>query len=284
MRVLILGAAGMLGHILLRVLARDPRYQVLGTIRGSCDKYPELDHFHGHLIEQVDITNRQRVTEVLKDANPQAVINCVAMRSVGSSSEELVDFIYANALWPHQLASEANNIGARLCHISSDGVFSGSRGQYSEADQPDPSDRYGVAKLLGEPFEPHCISLRTSIIGPELGCGSGLLSWFLAQNTAIHGYARWLYSGVTTLELSSIIADHILPRPQLTGVYHVGGTPISKFALLKLVAQIYDHVIDINDDYSIIKDRTLDSSRFTSETGYRPPNWKTMLCNLRDFK
>lgn len=280
MRVVIFGATGMLGHMLTRVLALDPRYEVFATIRGALDDYP---HLSGYIIENVAVTDEARIGRLLEEIAPRVVVNAAAMRPSGLTPATTIDFVRVNALWPHQLANLAGSMGIRLCHISSDGVFSGQRGAYREDDRPDPEDVYGAAKLVGEPAGRHVVNLRTSIIGPELNAGAGLLSWFLRQDAAIKGYSRWLYSGLTTLELANIIRDHVLPNSDLQGIYHVAGAPISKFELLRLLSKYYEHDILIEEDASVTKDRTLDATRFLNATGYRSPGWPDMISALRQL-
>lgn len=283
MRVMVFGAAGMLGHMLLRVLALDPRYEVFGTIRGAVDRYPQLAAYRARIFDHVDVADQSHVGRLVERVAPDAVINAVAVRAAGAGSASTADFVHANALWPHQIAAVTEGLGIRLCHISSDGVFSGQKGQYSEDDQPDPCDLYSAAKFVGEPAGKNVLTLRTSIIGPELNGSSGLLSWLLGQSGPIKGYSRWLYSGFTTLELAHIFRDHILCRDGLDGIYHIAADSISKFELLKLMADIYDHRIDIVEDSGIVKDRTLNADRFGKATGYHPPSWPEMISALRHF-
>lgn len=283
MRVVVFGASGMLGHMAMRVLALDPRYEVFGAIRGALDRFPQLSGYREHIVDYVDVSDDAGVARILESLAPAAVINAVAVRPAGLTPSMTPDFVRANALWPHQLANLAEWLNIRLCHISSDGVFSGRRGDYSEDDRPDPEDIYGASKLVGEPVGRHVVNLRTSIIGPELNDGGGLLSWLLRQNDSITGFSRWLYSGLTTLELAKVIRDHVLPDPRLEGIYHVAGEPISKFELLRLLAKFYDHDVVIEEDAGIDRNRTLNAGRFSRSTGYRPPNWAAMISELRQF-
>jgi dTDP-4-dehydrorhamnose reductase len=192
-------------------------------------------------------------------------------------------FLDANAVWPHRLAAATADAGCRLIHISSDGVFSGARGAYTEQDEPDPPNPYSMAKLLGEPAAAHVVTLRTSIIGPELGAGTGLLSWFLRQQGPVSGYSRWMFSGFTTLELSRLIGTHVLPDATVSGLFHAASPAISKFAMLNMLAKAYDHTVPITPDDTVVCDRTLDGSRFAERTGYFPPDWPGMIAAMRDF-
>ena len=161
--------------------------------------------------------------------------------------------------------------------MSTDCVFAGDKGGYRESDPSDAKDLYGRSKYLGEVSYPHTITLRTSIIGHELQSANGLIEWFLSQQEKCSGYTRAVFSGVPTVVLAKIIRDVVIPRPELHGVYHVAGHPISKYDLLKLVAQVYGKSIDIVPDDQVVIDRTLNSERFQKATGYSVPEWGKMI-------
>jgi len=165
-----------------------------------------------------------------------------------------------------------------MVHISTDCVFSGKKGSYTEEDQSDAEDLYGRTKFLGEVAYPHCVTLRTSLIGQELKTHLGLIEWFLAQKGTIQGFTRAIYTGFTTDELSRVIKDCIIPNPELRGVVQVSSDPISKYDLLQLAKQAYkrdDINIVPNDEFFC--DRSLDSTRFRQITGYQPPSWPEMV-------
>jgi dTDP-4-dehydrorhamnose reductase len=174
--------------------------------------------------------------------------------------------------------------GARLIHISTDCVFDGKKGGYTEEEDSNATDLYGRTKFLGEVAYPHCITLRTSIIGHELKGDRGLIEWFLAQEEPIRGFKKAIFSGFPTIEIARIINDYIIPNDDLQGVYHVSSEPISKYELLRLVAQRYEKQIDIEPDDTVTIDRSLDSSRFRQATGYHPPSWPELVDNMyRNF-
>lgn len=173
--------------------------------------------------------------------------------------------------------------GARLVHISTDCVFSGSKGMYREDDVSDAKDLYGRSKYLGEVDYPHAVTLRTSIIGPELNSAHGLVGWFLAQQHGVLGYTKSVFSGLTTVELAQVIHDFVVSRPEMRGVYHVSVDAIDKYSLLRKVAEIYQKKIDITPDDKVTIDRSLDSARFKAVTGYKPPSWTELITRMRDF-
>jgi dTDP-4-dehydrorhamnose reductase len=188
------------------------------------------------------------------------------------------------AVLPKKLALLCRIAGARLVHVSSDGVFSGARGRYSEDDIPDAKDIYGIAKLLGETGEPNALTLRTSMIGPELTPGSGLLDWFLAQEGSCRCYTRAIFSGLPTVEIGRLIRDFVVPRPELHGVYHVAAAPISKYDLLKLVASEYGRTVEIIADDSKAIDRSLNAERFNAATTYFPPPWPSLVRSMHSYR
>ncbi|WP_224983488.1 dTDP-4-dehydrorhamnose reductase family protein [Geomonas agri] len=278
MRILILGSTGMLGHTLLTKLSRRASLEVYGTARSR----EGLDcWFAPHLIERirpgVDADNFDSVLRVLGEVRPDVVVNCIGIIKQLPVAKDPVISIGINALFPNRLALACKVAGARLIHISTDCVFRGDRGGYTEADQPDAEDLYGRSKFLGEVVEPHCLTLRSSIIGHELKGGHGLIDWFLSQTGSVHGFTKAIYTGFPTVEMVRIIADYVLPNPELYGLYQVASTPISKYALLKLVAERYGIATEIMPDDSFLCERSLNGSRFAAVTGYVAPAWPEMV-------
>ena len=189
-----------------------------------------------------------------------------------------------NTLLPHKLARLCQLSGARLVHMSTDCVFSGNKGGYCESDAPDANDLYGRSKYLGEVDYPHAITLRTSIIGQELHSTHGLIDWFLSQQGKCNGYTRAIFSGVPTFILAQIIRDIVIPNLKLHGIYHVAARPISKYDLLKLVAQVYDKSIEIIADDRLVIDRSLNADKFREETGYVTPEWEEMIKLMYSYR
>jgi dTDP-4-dehydrorhamnose reductase len=160
-------------------------------------------------------------------------------------------------------------------------VFRGTIGNYTEAMTPDAEDLYGRSKLLGEVDNRDAITLRTSIIGRELGTRNGLVEWFLAADGPVRGFVHAIFSGLSTDELVRVIVRHVLPHPELSGVWHVSAAPISKLDLLLLVREAYGRKTEIEPDAALVLDRSLDSSRFRAATGYVPPSWPTLIQSMR---
>ena len=272
----------MLGNVVFRVLSEDPGLQVFGTVRGIEAKRYFVSELASRLIVLEDIKVQNELEQLFVSLCPDIVINCIAVRKPTSS--DVIESINIYSLLPHRLAHLCRMYGARLIQISTDGVFSGSRGGYTEDDFPDATDAYGIAKLLGEVRDSHAITLRTSIIGHELQTKTGLLEWFLSQHDQCHCYSRYIFSGFPTVVFAQVIRDVILPRPELCGIYHVATQPISKFDLLLLVAQKYGKSVKIVPDDKVAIDRSLSADKFTSATGYSPPDWSTLIDSMYSFK
>jgi dTDP-4-dehydrorhamnose reductase len=192
-------------------------------------------------------------------------------------AEDPLPAITINSLLPHRIALACKADGIRMIHISTDCVFDGTKRNYTEKDPPDAKDLYGRSKFLGEVAYPHCVTLRTSIIGHELKGKIGLIDWFLAQQGRVRGFKKAIYSGFPTVELARIICDYVIPNPQLNGVYHVSSVPVSKYELLTLVADRYGKKIIIEPFEDFVLDRSLDSSLFQKTTGYKPPSWNELV-------
>jgi len=281
--VLVLGATGMLGHVVLRYFASRDEYRVLGSARTPASVMRLPAALHDRVIPGIDVENVDMLAGLLAQTQPDVVINCVGLIKQLAQVEDPLVALPINSLLPHRLARLCALRGARLIHVSTDCVFAGSKGMYVEGDPSDAQDLYGRSKFLGEVDCPHAVTLRTSIIGPELGTAHGLVGWFLAQQGSVKGYAKAIFSGLTTVELARVMYERVLPNAALTGVYHVSVAPIDKCSLLRLVAEVYGKTIEIRPDSAVVIDRSLDSSRFRSATGYVPPAWPALIAEMRKF-
>lgn len=281
MKVLVLGGSGMLGHQLCRIFSK--KQEVWATFHNQPDGFAKDDILPtGRMIGGLDAVDWPRFLAALKAARPDALVNAIGIVKQRDEAKQAVLSIEVNALFPHRLAEACQEIGARLIQISTDCVFSGFKGEYSEIDLPDPVDLYGRTKLLGEVNREGCLTLRTSIIGWELHRRSGLLEWFASQRgKTIRGYDRAIYSGVSTGVLSRLIGDIIGTKPELSGLYHVAGEPISKYDLL---SRLRDRLgwtdIRIEKDEVFHCDRSLNGRTFETITGWKAPSWDEMVDEL----
>jgi dTDP-4-dehydrorhamnose reductase len=277
-KILILGASGMLGHKMFLHLSSYENLDIFATARNK-DTWSKLlpPELSENLFLNIDVNDFDSLVRAIVFIKPELVINCIGVVKQGYYGQDPLVNISINALLPHKIAQICEEVGTRLLHISTDCVFSGNKGNYSETDFSDANDLYGRCKLLGEVSYPHCLTLRTSIIGHELQSQLGLIEWFFAQKDKVQGYTRHIYSGFPTVELASIIARYIIPNVRISGVYHLSSDPISKYELLKLVALKYNQEIVIEPYDDTFCDRSLDSSKLRNLIGFSPPSWPEMI-------
>ena len=284
MKVLVIGASGMLGSTVLRVLSEKSDWQVFGTVRDEKVKQSFSEAIGKRIRAGVDVEEQHSLIKVLDQIRPDVVINCTGLTKHKLESEDSLVSIPINALVPHQLAELCKLVDARLIHVSTDCVFSGEKGGYVESDPTDARDAYGKTKALGEVDYPHAITLRTSIIGHELQSKISLLDWFLSQGASCKGYTRAIFSGLPTVVFAQIIRDVVIPHKELSGLYHVAAQPISKFNLLKLIADVYGKSINIEPDDTLVVDRSLDATRFFRATGYVAPAWPELIKTMHAYQ
>jgi dTDP-4-dehydrorhamnose reductase len=280
MRILIFGGDGMLGHRLLAELAR--RHEVRVALRRELEAYGRYGLFGPeNAFGGVDVRDAGAVLRVLDAFRPEAVVNAAGIVKQRPEAAGDAAAIEVNAIFPHFLARACAARGARLVHVSTDCVFSGKKGGYAEADPPDPVDLYGTSKLLGEVERPGALTLRTSMIGPELARKTGLLEWFLSQRgKTVRGFRRAIFSGFTTFELARTIERLLVEFPAASGLYHLAAAPISKHDLLVRINAALALGVTIVPDDEVRCDRSLDGSRFRRDFGYEPPSWEEMIAEL----
>jgi dTDP-4-dehydrorhamnose reductase len=275
-RVLILGAGGMLGYTLLRHLAARRDYEVHGALRSSAlPKAFGTPPAELHL--GVDALEPNGLEGLLERLRPDEVINCIGLIKQLNEAQRPRLAIEINALLPHRLAEICSAIGARLIHFSTDCVFAGNRGGYRESDRADADDLYGRSKHLGEVVDGGHLTLRTSLIGHELRKGVSLVDWFLASREPVSGYSGVIFSGLPTVEVARVLAEHVLGNRDLQGLYHLSAEPIDKDRLLRLVARIYGHEIPVHAVDEPRLDRSLDSQRLREVISYRPSGWPELV-------
>ena len=222
-----------------------------------------------------------RVAAIVEEIKPDVVVNCIGNIKQLPTAKDPIVAIEVNSLFPHHLARLCNTAGIRLIHMSPDCVFSGKKGCYTEEDAPDPEDLYGRSKLLGEVCTGGSLTLRTSMIGRELDSQRGLLEWFLAQEgKRVQGYVNAIFSGITTLTLDRVLGDIIDADEELSGLYHLSSEAISKHYLLVKLQEYFGLHIEIEPYEEYHCDRSLDSTRLRTLTGFTPPAWEQMIEEL----
>lgn len=276
----------MLGHKLFFQYNKAENFEVYSTARNSAglDKWFPLELLK-KVINGVDADNFSSVEKAIKEVQPEVVINCIGIIKQLPSAKDPIPAITINSLLPHKLAKVSQEVGARLIHISTDCVFDGVKGNYTEHDESNATDLYGRTKFLGEVDHPNAITLRTSIIGHELKGDYGLVGWFLSQENQVKGFTRAIYTGFPTAELARIIAEYVIPNEEMTGLYQVSSEPISKYELLNLISSKYEKEIHIEPYGDFVLDRSLDSTLFRNITGYQPPSWSELVEMMyKDYK
>ena len=282
-RIMVLGASGMLGNAVLRYFSNKDEFEVFGTVRTESAKELLPLNLGGKVIICEDVANSDQLDSAISFIRPHVVVNCIGLVKQLIEADDVSSSVPINSLLPHRLAKLCGKIGARLIHMSTDCVFSGKEGNYSEADSPDAYDLYGKSKFLGEVDYPNAITLRTSLIGHELQGDRSLVNWFLSQEGSVSGYRRAIFSGLPTVEVARIIYEYVLPHPELHGLYHLSAEPINKYDLLCLVAQIYNKKISIAPTEGFVIDRSLDCSRFHKATGFKSESWPELIRRMKEF-
>jgi dTDP-4-dehydrorhamnose reductase len=235
------------------------------------------------IVVNVAVDDLDSIRKAIETVKPDVVMNAVGIIKQLPDSKNVITTLTVNSIFPHRLAELGKEFGFRLITISTDCVFSGSRGNYSEDDIPDATDLYGKSKNLGEVIDDNCLTLRTSIIGHELGSSHSLIDWFLSNRGGkVKGFANAIYSGFPTIVFAAIIDNLIRNYPKLTGLYHVSSDPINKYDLLRLVNEAYSANVTIERDEEFKIDRSLDSMRFRSETRFKPESWEQMIGVMAD--
>jgi dTDP-4-dehydrorhamnose reductase len=283
MRVLILGGEGMLGHKVFQVL--DERFETFATFRrfgGVWTTYPMyVDVSPERTIAGIDAMNFDTVIRAFSQVEPDVVVNCIGIVKQLEQAKDPIISITLNALFPHRLAELCSVAGARMLHMSTDCVFSGRKGNYTEDDIPDAEDLYGRTKLLGEVAREGCLTIRTSIFGRDFAKDTALLEWFLGnRGGTVRGFVNAIYTGFTTQALAQIMGDLIADHPHLSGLYQISTEPISKYDLLVKIRDAMALDIEVEPFKDFYCDRSLDSSRFRKETKYRIPTWDEMIAEL----
>lgn len=271
----------MLGHKLAQTLrsAHETYATIRQEILPQSLKQP-LDEVN--VITGVPATDFSAVKSTIERVKPSVVINCVGIVKQLAEAEDHIASISVNSLLPHQLAELCNQRNARFITLGTDCVFSGSVGNYSDSDKPDPVDLYGRTKLLGEVARGNSLTIRTSMIGRQLIGNHGLVEWLLTRGEAsVKGYRRAIFSGFTTNELSEIIAQIIDNHPDLKGIWQVAAEPISKFDLLNVIKDVYELPVQIIPDDLVVCDRSLNGVKFRQATGIAPRSWTDMIGRMK---
>lgn len=261
----------MAGHMMVEYFKQKKQFDLFYTSRDPNEKEGIF----------LDVTNSFQLEEIVESIKPDVTINCIGILNENATNNTKLAF-QVNSVLPHQIVKLMERHQGKLIQISTDCVFSGLKGDYTEENLPDGTSIYAQSKQLGEITSNKHLTIRTSIIGPELKKdGIGLFLWFMNQTGKIKGYEKVFWNGVTTLELAKAVEKMI--QHQVTGLYHLGSeTKISKYSLLKLIQEIFEKKdVEIISDSEICLDRTIKNTR--TDFQYRIPYYEDMLKELRDW-
>lgn len=273
-KVLVIGIKGMAGHMIYNYLTETKLFDVYGIARNV----PATKN-----IFNLDVSNTVQVENVIQEGSFDYVVNCIGILNK-DAEDNPSKAIWFNSYFPHYLEEITKNTNTKVIHISTDCVFSGSRGGYTEEDFKDGKGFYAQSKALGEIVNNKDVTIRTSIIGPELNeNGIGLFHWFMSQpvTSKLKGYSKAYWSGLTTLELAKVIVQ--ICKHEITGLIQVApGDKIDKFTLINLFNSIYrDGEMEIQpfDEYSV--DKSLISVR--TDFDYMVPTYEEMLIEQKGW-
>ncbi len=287
MKILVLGSTGLIGSSILRILSENLSLNVFGTVRLESSLQGFKNIPLNKILTGIDLEGDSvdsKILDIFTSIRPDVVINCVGATKHKEDGNQPIKAIKLNALLPHRLVQICSLLGIRLIHISTDCVFSGKKGLYSENDQSDADDLYGKSKALGEVLYGDALTIRTSSIGHELNTSYGLLNWFLSQKDKCKGFKNAIFSGIPTVILAQVIQDYILKDKTLKGLYHVAASPINKYDLLKLIAKVYGKKIEIELNEDVVIDRSLDATKFNQATGFKCPEWPQLIEVMYQYK
>lgn len=282
MRLLILGANGMFGSMVARVLSQSAGIEVEQTMRAHAKPHGGMADVHTYTL---DVLDTDALTDVLAASKPDVVVNCTGLIKQQVDASDALAIFPINGLFPHKLARLCAPLGIRVIQFSTDCIFSGQDGNYADTAPCDAQDYYGISKRIGEVGDmDNALTLRTSIIGHEAFSALQLVDWFLEQSGSVKGYSRAIFTGFPTVTVGHILRDYVLPNADLYGVYNMSSDPISKLDLLGLISAEYGHQIEIVSDDAVRIDRSLNSDAFRAATGYVPADWKTLVKQMHDTK
>ncbi|WP_253645227.1 SDR family oxidoreductase [Vibrio sp. Y42_MX_L11] len=277
MKILILGATGMLGYSLFSNLNEHANLSVFGTVRSLAGKEHFFKDTQQQLITAVDAYDISSLQHAIETVTPDVVINCVGLIKQHGISKQHIDAVKINALLPHEVANICDQFNAKLIHFSTDCVFTGEVGLYTEDSLPDARDLYGKSKCLGEVSYGKHLTLRTSIIGHELTSTVSLVDWFLSQVESTKGFSKAVFSGLPTCYIAKLLVKYILPNPEVAGLLHLSVDPIDKYTLLQLIAKQYQKQITITESQELVIDRSLNSDKFRQLTQFNPSPWNELV-------
>ncbi len=280
-KILILGATGMMGSTLSKLLKVDERFEILCTYKN----YSKVKFIYLKNKQKIklNVFDKKKLKKIILDFNPDYIVNCVGLIKQLFNKNNTSTAKYLNTSLPRILLKLIKKKKTKIIHLSTDCVFSGKKGNYKETDKCDALDFYGKSKFRGEIKSKNIINIRTSIIGNEISSKHSLLDWFLSQKK-ISGYKKAFFSGLTTLELSKAMINGIILQKKVTnGLFHISGPKISKYDLLKNIKKIYKRKIIIKANNTFKIDRSLNSTKYRKLVKNKIKSWPKMINELKNF-
>ena len=274
MKILILGADGMIGHKMAQSLSHFDLYLNSRSHSNYLQEY-----FPNSTLSNFDFLN-QKIEDLLEKTSPDYIINAVGI-TIRRGASDNYETIFLNSQLPKKIDFWCKENKKKQIHFSTDCVFSGDKGNYNDLDLPDTKDNYGKSKGEGEINSKSTLTIRSSMIGREIYNKTELLEWVISnKNKKIKGFDNVIYSGVTTFWMSKTVNEIIKNYPDLYGIYNISSPPISKYNLITIINTYFNLNIEIERDSSYYSNKSLNSDRFFSETNFKKPNWDEMLSNL----
>jgi len=282
LKILVLGASGLIGHKLFQTI-KDAGHKTFGTLHGKKSAFPNIDFLQtDSIIESVEVLEFDKLHGILHAIQPDVVLNCIGITKRKKEVNNPFQAISVNSLFPHKLANLAKEMNFRVIHFSTDCVFNGELGNYNEESDTTGEDAYGKTKALGEIRYPHTLTIRSSFIGRELAGKTELLEWLISENgNTIKGFTQAWYSGVSTIFMAKTVLDIIENYPDISDLYQLATPePISKYDLLCLACDAFKLDIEIIPDSSFEIKPTLDGAKLKNAMNLSIPSWQDMMNEL----
>jgi dTDP-4-dehydrorhamnose reductase len=284
MKILVLGGSGMWGHqVFLKLSEYFGNSQVACTLKKNRSHYDRIQFFQNKTVfDGLDFRNFDVVYNLLGQYKPSWVINCVGLTPRKYDPKDEAHYFSINADLPHKLNNWCEINHSKLIHFSTDCVFTGKKGEYTESDIPDATDIYGKTKALGEVRSKSALTYRLSKIGREIEGKTEILEWALSQKgREINGFSKAIYSGVTTNFMAAELIRIIEKYPDLSGLFQVAGPKINKFELLKIINQVYECRLTIHEKIDYAVDKSLNCELYKQTTGFNQKDWLNMIMTMK---
>ncbi len=275
-----MGAAGMLGHRAYLELKKHWPKSTYATIRKARSHYTSFNLFQENVFDRFDVSDWPKTERFLDELRPDVIVNAIGITIRKEEIKDLNRALETNSLFPHRLLKWAQRNDSKVIHFSTDCVFSGEEGSYTESSNPSATDTYGRTKFLGEITDYHGLTLRFSAIGREIESHTELLEWFLSQKGQVKGFSKAIYSGVTTKVIAEELVKIIKLHPELHGIFQLSSSPISKYDLLCLIKKKYNLLTEILPYEGYVSDKSLVCEKYKRLTGYEVSTWEEMISSL----